>query len=40
VVNDVVIGGVTYRATPNNYIGLTVSSGNATVTNVRYVAVP
>jgi hypothetical protein len=40
VVNDVVIGGVTYRATPNNYIGLTVSSGNATVTNVQYVAVP
>jgi hypothetical protein len=40
VINDVVVGGVTYRATPNNYIGLTVSSGAATVTNITYVPVP
>lgn len=40
VINDVVVGGVTYRATPNNYIGLTVSSGAQTVTNIQYVPVP
>jgi hypothetical protein len=40
VINDVVVGGVTYKATPNNYIGLTVSSGAATVTNIVYVAQP
>ena len=36
VINDVTVGGTTYTANPNNYIGLTVNSGAGTTTNIVY----